>query len=155
LIWFVRYTKISAMSDRVPPMPGEESFWYPHWRAMWEESLDNPTRTRISRAVRGGLAMSDPLEARFAVTLAYRDQGAWRWWPLFSLIYVGAGVTWLLLLSKVPMTAWTWAEWLLMGSNTLVVLTYAPLAHRRYRRAVIAEGLNRQVVASHQETTPS
>jgi hypothetical protein len=98
--------------------------------------------------------MSDPLEARFAVTVAYRDRRAWRWWPLFTLIHVGGAVTWLLLLSRAPMAAWTWADWFLMGSATLVVLTYAPLAHRRYRRAVIAEGLNRQVVASHQETRP-
>lgn len=96
--------------------------------------------------------MSDPLEARFAVTVAHRDRGAWRWWPLLSLIYVGAGVTWLFLLSKAPTRAWTWADWFLMGSATLVILIYAPLARRRYRRAVTAESLNRQVVASHEKT---
>jgi amino acid transporter len=96
--------------------------------------------------------MSDPVEARFAVTLAHRDRRVWRWWPLLSMIYVGAGATWLFLLSKAPMTAWTWAEWFLMGSATLGILIYPPLAHRRYRRAVTAERLNRQVVASYDET---
>jgi hypothetical protein len=96
--------------------------------------------------------MSDPFEARFAVTLAHRDRRVWRWWPLLSLIYVGAGAIWLLLLSKAPTAAWTWAEWFLMGSATLAILIYPPLAYRRYRRAVTAERLNRHVVASHEGT---
>lgn len=66
----------------IPPMPGDRDFWYPRWREMWEEELDEPTRTWISRAVRNGSALNDPVEARFAVTLAVRDQRAWRLEPV-------------------------------------------------------------------------
>jgi hypothetical protein len=144
-LWF----RMVAMSKGVPLLPEDESFWYPNWRAMWDE-LDRPTRTRISRAVRTGTALANPNEARFAVTVAHRDRGIWRWWPLFSLIYVGIAVTWLIILSTRSVR--TWSEWFLMISAALVVVVYAPLAYRRYRRAVTAERLNRDVVASQDPT---
>jgi hypothetical protein len=53
----------------LPPLPDQEDFWYPDWRLAWEEELDDDTRRRISRAVRGVRALSDPHEAAFAVTL--------------------------------------------------------------------------------------
>lgn len=129
----------------LPLLPDEKGFWYPTWRAAWEE-LDPVTRTRIGKTVRGGSALSDPLEARFAVTVAYREQALWRWWPIFSLVLVGFSVVALVFLFTNPLADWSWSDWLMGGAAALVVLLYPPLAYRRYRRSVTAERLNREVV---------
>lgn len=142
------------MTHRVPRLPEEEGYWYPDWRALWEESLDATARERIARAVRLGLPVTDPLEARFAVTLADRDRRIWRWWPLFSLVYVGAAVTFLVFLSRIPVAAWAWSEWLLAASAGTVVLIFPWLARRRYRRSVTAELLNRGVLVSGEIPSP-
>lgn len=68
----------------MPPLPEDAGFWYPRWREMWEESLDDSTRKRINSAVWSGSPLTDPVEARYAVTLARKKRGAWRWWPAIA-----------------------------------------------------------------------
>jgi hypothetical protein len=72
---------------------------------MWEDSLDDSTRKRIKGAVWSGLPLPDQVEARYAVTLARQKRGAWRWWPVLALFYMGIALTWLVSASKIPLTA--------------------------------------------------
>lgn len=139
-----------AMSFEVPPLPEDPGFWYPRWREMWEESLDDSTRKRIKGAVWSGLPLADPVEARYAVTLAYKWRGSWRWWPAFALFIMGMSLTWLVFATRIPLTAWTWSEWLVGTVHTFALLAAAPLGYRRYRLIVEAERRNRGVVASHE-----
>jgi hypothetical protein len=135
-----------AMSLEMPPLPDDPGFWYPHWREMWEESLDDSTRKRIKNAAWRGLPLDDPVEARYAVTLAHKWRGAWRWWPIMALLLMGISLTRLVFATHIPLTMWTWSDWLLGFINTVVLLAAAPLAYRRYRLVVHAERRNRRVV---------
>ena len=139
-----------AMTFEVPPLPEDPGFWYPRWREMWEESLDDSTRKRIKGAVWSGLPLADPVEARYAVTLARQKRSSWRWWPVLALFYMGIALTWLVFASKIPLTAWTWSDWLVGTVHVFVLLAAAPLGYRRYRLIVEAERRNRGVVASHE-----
>jgi hypothetical protein len=104
---------VGVTKPEVPLLPEDEGFWYLRWREMWEESLDDEARSRIKRAVWKGLALADPVEARYAVTLAHRDRGFVRWWPVFAVIYVGIALTWLVVaVSSRPLEAWAWLDWL-------------------------------------------
>lgn len=134
----------------MPRLPDDEGFWYPHWREMWEESLDAPTRSRIKGAVWRGLPLADPVEARYAVTLAHQQRGFWRWWPVLALFYMGLALAWLIGAAHRPLTAWTWWDWLIGTVHVFALLAAAPLAYRRYRLIVEAERRNRGVVATHE-----
>jgi hypothetical protein len=137
------------MSLEVPPLPEDPGFWYPRWREMWEGSLDDSTRKRIKGAVWRGLPVADPVEARYAVTLALQQRRAWRWWPVLALLYMGMALTWLVFAFKTPLAEWTWSDWSVATLHSFVLLASAPLGYRRYRLTVGAERRNRSVVASH------
>lgn len=112
------------MDPRVPRLPDEEGYWYPNWRVRWDESLDATSRSRIARAVRKGLPLTDQLKARFAVTLAERDRRIWRWWPLFSFVYLSFELAVLWFLSRVPVSDWEWPTWSVAVSASAVVLLF-------------------------------
>lgn len=97
---------------------------------------------------RSGRAVTDPVEARFAVTVAVRERRIWQWWPLFSLIYLSAAATILWFLTRSSVSLWQWPDWLLACSAGAVILVFPWLSHRRYRRSVTADHLNREVVAA-------
>jgi hypothetical protein len=143
---------VAEMSFDSPPLPEDPAFWYPQWREMWEESLDESARKRITNAVWSGEALNDPVEARYAVTLASQKRGAWRWWPALALIYMGMAVTWLVFATRMPLWAWTWSDWLVGVVHATVLVVAAPLAYRRYRLISDSERRNRGVVASHQSS---
>jgi hypothetical protein len=140
---------VEEMSFDTPPLPEDPAFWYPRWREMWEESLDESARKRITNAVWSGEALDDPVEARYAVTLASQKRSAWRWWPVVVLIFMGMAVTWLVFAARMPLSAWTWSDWMVGALHATVFVVAAPLAYRRYRLISDAERLNRGVVASH------
>ena len=84
--------------------------------------------------------MADPIEARFAVRIPRRDAGVWRWWPALSVVYVGVGITMLLLLADIPTTDMDWFERLLHGSAAVVTILL-----RRRPIGVIGEQLRQSV----------
>lgn len=50
------------MTQRGPRLPDEKGYWYPDWRAQWEESLEPTTRKRIARTV--GVVERSPIPSR-------------------------------------------------------------------------------------------
>lgn len=139
---------ISAMA-RLPLLPGEEGYWYPNWRIAWEEDLDETTRRRIRRAVRAGRVLDDPYEAAFAVTLAVKERRVWRWWPIFTILFLGWAVFQLVTLFWVQVADWNSADWFRGVVAIVVIVLYPPLAFRNYKHLVRAEHLNRQVVGQN------
>jgi hypothetical protein len=141
------------MSTEMPPLPEDPGFWYPRWREMWEESLDNSTRKRIKSAAWRGAPLDDPVEARYAVTLAHKWRRFWRWWPVLALFLMGISLTRLVFAIQIPFSMWTWLDWLVGFINVVVLLAAAPLAYRRYDLVVDAERRNRRVVAVEESAT--
>lgn len=137
----------------MPPLPEDPGFWYPRWREMWEESLDDSTRKRIKSAAWRGAPLDDPVEARYAVTLAHKWRGTWRWWPVMALFLVAISLARLVFAIQIPFSMWTWSDWLVGFINVVVLLAAAPLAYRRYRLVVDAERRNRSVVALEESGT--
>lgn len=142
---------VCVMEPKAPPLPEDDGFWYPRWREMWEESFDGRTRSRITKTVRSGRALVDPVEARYAVTLARRDRLVLRWWPVLVVVYLGVSLAWLIAtISSRSLALWTWSDWTVGTLHAVAVVALGPLAYRRYRLVVDAERLNREVVASQE-----
>lgn len=97
-----------------------------------------------------GSPLADPVESRYAVTLAHKKRSAWRWWPALALLYMGIAMTWLVFAFRSPLTAWAWSDWLVGAVHAVALVAVAPLAYRRYRLVADAERRNRDVVASHE-----
>lgn len=135
------------MAGGLPLLPNEEGYWYPNWRIAWEEDLEETTRRRIRRAVRAGRVLDDPYEAAFAVTLAVKERRVWRWWPIFTIVFVGLTVFHLMTLLLVQVTDWTFTDWFIGSIEVVAIVLYPPLAFRRYKNLERAENLNRRVVA--------
>lgn len=135
------------MAAGLPLLPNEEGYWYPNWRIAWEEDLDETTRRRIRRAVRAGQALDDPYQAAFAVTLAVKERRVWRWWPIFTILFVGLAGFHLVTLLRVQVANWTSTDWFIGSIEVVAIVLYPPLAFRNYNNLKMAEHLNRRVVA--------
>ena len=138
------------MSIERPLLPEDSGFWYPRWREMWEESLDEPSRRRITDAVWRGRSLADPVEARYAVTLAVQKRRLYRWYLVIAAAAIGMALFRLAIAFQTPTAAWSGSDWVLGAIWGFVLLATAPLGYWRYRLITEAEHRNRKVVAGHE-----